>query len=76
MTLSKEFPGTVEHPGFINNTMESILNTMLGVSYIAFFAGLGWLGSRLIKRRNVKGPALLVAVAVGVLILTFLLASF
>ena len=75
MTLSKELPGTVELPGFINNIMESILTTVLGVSYIAFFGGLGWLGAGLAKRRNARKPALLVAGALVVLIMTTLLSS-
>ncbi len=75
MTLPIELSRTVGFPGFINNRMESILTTLLGVSYIAFFGGLGWLGAGLAKRRNVRKPALLVAVAVGVFILTFLLSS-
>lgn len=73
MTLIKELPGRVELPGFINDIMESILNTMLGFSYIAFFGGLGWLGAGLAKRRNVRKPALLVAGALVVLIMTTLL---
>ena len=73
MTLLKALPGRVESPGFINKIMESILTTLLGASYVAFFGGLGWLGAGMAKRRNVRKPALLVAGALVVLTITTLL---
>ena len=53
--------------------MEDSLARLFVLSYLVFFGGLGWLAASLIKRRNVRKPAALVAISLVVLVVAFVL---